>query len=172
MVAPTLQAVDPNHASPFEEGARSAEQACRLLQLYGVDINLVTLRWFQNIGLIDKPAKEGRNAVYSRAVLDEVASIRMLQGLYGRSIDELRSLRERRVGFAATLKHLLRLESRIPRRGAFMKGIEPFTWPHSIGRMGVVSEFFVRVVEDGVHPGRLVHRPPAGLIFDARPQAR
>ena len=110
-VAPTVQPVDSNPSSPFEDGARSAEQACRRLQLYGVDVNLVTIRWFQNINLIDKPAKEGRNAVYSRAILDEVASIRMLQGLYGRSVDDLRVLRERRVAFTDTVQHVLRLES-------------------------------------------------------------
>lgn len=144
-------------SSPFESGARSATEACTLLEERGVAINLATLRWFQNVGLIDKPTKEGRNAIYPRAILDEVASVRVLQNLYGRIVEDLLELRRRGVTFTEVVQHLLRLQEAQSARGkaAKVKMLSP-AWEEALDRLGLVSEFFERVLREGVHPGRLI----------------
>ncbi len=155
--------------SPFENGARSAGEACAVLEAQGVAMNLATLRWFQNVGLIDSPAKEGRCALYPRPVLDEVASLRVLQNLYGRSVEDLKELRRQEIPFTDTVKHLLRLE-----QGQFppddetdekMKMISPL-WARSLDRLALVSEFFERVLSDGVHPGRLVLKGAGSVLLE------
>lgn len=153
--------------SPFENGARSASEACAMLEAQGVPMNLVTLRWFQNVGLIGRPAKEGRNALYPRPVLDELASLRVLQNLYGRSVEDLKELRRRDVSFTDTVKHLLRLEERQfpPRDGTDEKMISP-VWARSLDRLALVTEFFDRVLSDGVHPGRLVLKDAPSVLLE------
>lgn len=144
-------------SSPFENGARSARGAISLLQEHGVEVNLVSLRWFQNVGLINGPAKEGRNAVYPRGILDEVASLRVLQNLYGRSIEDLKVLRRRRITFTEVVQHLLRLErdqsDRVKTTDVTM--ISP-GWERALERLELVNEFFERVMRGRVHPGNLV----------------
>ena len=150
-------------SSPFGDGARSAGDAIALLREHGVEVNLAGLRWFQNVDLIDKPAKEGRNAVYPRGLLDEVASLRVLQSLYGRSIEDLKELRRRRLTFTEVVQHLLRLERAQSDRTktADVKMISP-AWKCALDRLALVSELFERVFRGRVHPGRLVlvgHQP-------------
>ena len=164
-VADRLEALPARSEAPFEGGARSASEACKRLRGYGVDVNLVTLRWFQNQGLIDKPHKEGRNAIYSRPTLEELTSIRILQTLYGRTVEDLKALRRRGIRFTETLDHLLRLERSMPLRGFPGEERESFTWPHAINRIAMTEEFFDCVLNKGTHPGRLIHRKPTPPIF-------
>jgi hypothetical protein len=153
-------------SSPFEDGARSASEACALLETHGVPMNLATLRWFQNVGLIDKPTKEGRTAVYPRAILDEVASLRVLQNLYGRTVEDLQALRRRGIPFTEIVKHLLRLQQARSARGKGpeVKMVSP-VWTQALDRLGVVGEFFERVLHEGVHPGRLTLKGPVPVVI-------
>ena len=159
----TRQPLRPSAPSPFLNGARSATEALMRLQLEGVQVNLAGLRWFQNVRLIDKPGKDGRNAVYSQEMLDEIASMRALQILYGRSVDDLLRLRKRHIAFTETLRHLLRLEADVVREAAGER--EEDAWRRTLVRLSLASEFFDRVLEAGVHPNQLRRRIPKRLIF-------
>lgn len=142
--------------SPFEGGARSAGEACDLLNEHGLALTLSGLRWFQNRGLIDKPGKEGRHAVYSRDTLNEVASLRILADLYGRSVQDLETLRARRISFTEVVQHLLRLESDLfsPRRNEMPKMVSP-AWERALERRSFVAEFFTWVLDRRKHPAKL-----------------
>lgn len=60
--------------------------------LYRVPIT--TLRWYQNIGLIEKPTRKGRIAMYAYSTYMELLGIRTIREYFGLKIERLVDLKQ------------------------------------------------------------------------------
>jgi hypothetical protein len=63
----------------------------------GQKMTLRTLQWYGTVGLIEKPAKKGRQASYPRHVLDELWGAKVLQIDYKLTVDGLLKLRKEKI---------------------------------------------------------------------------
>ena len=61
-----------------------------------LSINLTTLRYYQNIGLIDKPIRFGREAKYSFSTILDLQGIHALKTMYRLKIPEIKKLKKNR----------------------------------------------------------------------------
>lgn len=94
--------------------------ASRLLEVFkkrtGQTMTLRTLQWYGTVGLIEKPAKKGRQASYPPHVLDELWGAKVLQIDYKLTVEGLLNLRKNKVSPAVAAYCLSKIRDQYLRR--------------------------------------------------------